>query len=453
MTNDSRSSQTDRAAAVPYAAETDQRLNLVNLLTDSASPAASAQRANDGTVVRDEVSSLRQGITDRFGVQSREREGGNIEYYFRANGTEHSVAFTPATTDGVRQAHREIEDIVNAKVRHLESDFQVKFGKPGEEVTRKRLQDANCHYSEGEMVHATTPRLPALFAVEEALRRSQPGHLVGNGSEGIKIYFLDRQPLPPQTEGRPALGMYVQSDKDKQRALYITPEGAALPPTLADSAKPNDPHDPQSRNLLWCLIHELTHNSQTNMWGSPQRIPEDLAAKVGWSVASQFNNNNNTLYRYWMLNGASPDEHYIHAQTACGAPARWYRADKNGTRLGLNGNPVSPGEEGLPPISGNELRLRLAVKPATHYFTSPVEEFAESLAAFRYGANSRRELRQSSPTLYDATRQLDEQEILKMYGKGNDGRPRYVRLPDGTLAHRTPAAEREVEQFENSTNR
>ncbi len=72
---------------------------------------------------------------------------------------------------------------------------------------------------------------------------------------------------------------------------------------------------------------------------------------------------------------------------------------------------------------------RPEVKPITRYFDNPSEMTAEALTDYRMNASSRENLRQQSPKLYEAAKNLDQLELDTMHGKGKK-----VRLADGTVS-------------------
>jgi hypothetical protein len=385
---------------------------------------------------REPPSPTRDELISRFGVQARPREDGNVEYYFRAGGVEQSVAYQPDTAAGRSQANKELEELAAGKMRLLERGYKVTFAPPGQDAGRVIVVAPNCTESAGDVMKALPPTLPALFAIEHALEHSQPSQLGEDGKKGIKIYMLDKQPFPPMTEGRPALGFFKPHDDDGQRALFVTPEGAALPPTPADGT------DHLGRSLSMVLTHELAHNGQENLWG-PARILTfiALAGEVGWKLAPT------KLETNWILEGKDGQQ-FAHVELDCKTPPAWYRTNAIHTKLVQpDGTPVKKNEEAKA-IPGAELRDRLSVKPATHYFTAPLEEFAESITTYRSNAESRARLMRESPKLYELTRRIDNEEIDRAYGTDWLGRSRFVRMPEGLLAANTLSNATTVWRFE-----
>src|SRR5262249_16968641 len=120
-----------------------ESLNLLRVAQD-------VPKLGDGNAT---IPELRQQISNRFSVQIRENKG-EYEYYYKADGAEHTVARSAATTDGLRQAQQQMEKFADTKMRALEDKYSVHFATPGEDVRREILKGANCTYDRGEMVHA-----------------------------------------------------------------------------------------------------------------------------------------------------------------------------------------------------------------------------------------------------------------------------------------------------------
>jgi hypothetical protein len=386
--------------------------------------------------------SLREEVSKRLGVQIRENAQGDYEYFYKAGGADHPIAYSPATIDGINQAQNQIQYVANVKIRELERDYKVKFAAPGEEIEHKTILSDDCKTSEGEMIHAVSPTPTQLYAVEQALKHSQPSQLGPDGNEGIKIYFLDKQPYPPLTEGKSALGLFISSDKDKHRALYVTPEGAALPPTNQDVTQP------EGRNLMWVIIHELTHNSQQNMWKSGV-VPEETELRMGWEKHDLEYNNNH--YDFWLLS-AKNGHMYDQGTDNCKMPPVWYRVNNDGEPIDTVGNVVNTIAK-AEHITGADLRKQLPITPPTYYFTNPKEMMSEALTAFRFSADSRATLLQESPAIYGVVRSYDQQELDRLYGVDEQGQSKYVRSPDGFAVPRGSAVEESIIALERNNSR
>ena len=396
--------------------------------------------AEDKTLEKARMQSLGDELSRKFGVQQKDVDG-LVEFSFRADGREHVLMRTPATLDGMREASEKLKAITTQKIEHISSRYKVSFAKPGEFATVERKQGEECATVKGENVYARQPTLPQLIAVDEALQRSEPSQLVEGKDEGVKIYFLDKRIYPPVYGGRQILGMQVPADKDGRPATFITPDGAALPPTekdIKDAA-------PGNRNLKWVLAHELTHNSQQNMWLNSM-IPKTISDALGWDLRNLEKDGKVLLQMDFALKGKN-GEYYSHNRNDCKSDSVWYLANKDADPLNAEGQKIEKISE-APHFTNDEVIARAKVKPITYYFGNPREMHSEGLTAFRYDRATRLKLMQESPEMYKTVKEYDQQEIAKFYGTDQFGRGRMVRLPSGALITRTPFAERSITRFE-----
>ncbi len=325
------------------------------------------------------------------------------------------------------------EQTVAAKMGSLERDYRIHFAKQGETVERVETDQPDCTVQRRDMVYARLPDLPELKAIEQALMRSWPSQLTADGKDGVKIYFLDRQIVPAATEGRPTRGMFIRADKDGHRALYITPDGAKATPTANEGTEPR-------WSLTWIIMHELTHNGQTNVFGYGE-ISEEIAHAMGWQQVDPYIPETAFL-RLRGKNG----ELYAHARAHCAEPPAWFTTDREGRPVDAAGQ-VSSIQDAAH-ITGKQLMDLASIRPATFYFVNPLEMLAEALTAYRAGRESRNRLRHESPTLYAVVHNYDQQELSIFYGTNADGASNTMRSPDGFVVARNPASESALALFE-----
>lgn len=389
---------------------------------------------------------IREDLQKRFGVQMRE-VNGVTQVYFRAGGKDNVLFTTDSSDAGLAEAGRKLQGAVEAKMQELTKNYKVEFGKEGEDVEPAIIVRSNCDEDRGDMIHAKQPTLPQLFGLEEGLKRSRPSQLTDTGKQGTKIYFLDAQILPPVYEGDPVMGLHREKDKDGKRAIYVTPEGGAIPPTKSDAESPDD------ETLDWMFIHEFSHNSQQNYWQYGV-TPDAVAHNLGWAVNRSLLADNDFSGKrpYWMLEGKDKGEYYAHGSDKCGEDTVWYKVDAQGHPLNAQGKRVLEIKHAQQ-FSGDEVAARARVKPITDYFAAPHEMAAEGLTAYRGGRESRARLMRESPALYEAIKGLDETEIKKFYGVDASGKSRLVRTPEGYVVMREPATERSIASFEASFKR
>lgn len=401
--------------------------------TGEASDGVTASDRARGALVNDAFapSTISSEAQQKFGLQVRTAEG-KTEFYYRAGGQDHVVLISDQGDSGVKT--QELEPILQREMRDLESKYKIKFAVPGEFVDTQVSQGSDCKTHRGEQIRAVQPKFTDVYAMREALEHSTPSQLATDGDGGIKVYFLDKNLLPKPVYGdKPALGVYIPEDKDKLPAVYVTPEGSRLPPTLKDVTEAN------GRNLAYVIEHELIHNSQRNLWAGYPRVPAGLPETFGWSPLQ---GDSNLFYGLKGNNG----EKYFNMPMGCGQNTAWV-AIKDQQMIGNNGQLVLELEQAKR-FTYDEVRGNAVVLPPTYYFSNPKEMFAEGLTNFRTNIESRLRLYRVSPVLYDVVKKHDEQEIDRFYGRSVFGYSQYVRALNGAVVPRTSPQAKEVEAFE-----
>jgi len=372
-------------------------------------------------------------LASTYGLQTRD-VNGETEFYFRAGGQDNLVLrANTADAAGLDKASSELKRITDDKVAELERTYKVDFAEPGEFATKSIVENADCKEVEGEDVFSRQPTLPVLYGMEEGLRQAQPAQLTKDGKSGVKIYLLDKQPLPDFYGGRKVQGVYRFEGKDNKPTVFITPAGQALPPTAKDTT-------PGERTVAWITNHELNHNSQANEWG--RETPPELARGMGWG---EYVRDGKSYYPF--IQGKA-GELYFNAADSCHLPSTWFSIHKSGWPLDKNGLPVKTVAEAQK-FTNEQVMDLAAVRPSTFYFKSPYEMMAESLTSFRAGADSRANLLRQSPELYRLTEEYDRKELARVYG--GSATPNMVRMPDGSLTPRNSESVRAIVEFEGAS--
>ena len=128
----------------------------------------------------------------------------------------------------------------------------------------------------------------------------------------------------------------------------------------------------------------------------------------------------------------------------------WLAIDEQGHYLDKAGHPCPDNDKTTAArLDAGQMREAALIRPATYYFSNPLEMAAEALALFREGPEQRRQLLKDSPGLYRFTKNQDQKDINEAYGLSKSGQALYLRLPSGHLAMSTKGRLDEIEKFEN----
>lgn len=423
--------------------ETEKRLAKPTLNTDSGATsrdATSIDLAKPADAASDKPFESADPLK-KYGVDVRIVDGQK-EVFYKADQADHVVLRAPLTSSS-DELSAQVNNFVDKRIGEIESRYHVDFAKEGEEVEKQITRDpSTCEPGRGDMIHAVKPTLPALYGLEDGLRRTSPSQYTADGKSGVKVYILDKGIAPNIYGNKPILGMYTD-DKEKRPALYMTPAGMELPPTTKDaSAAGKDP----TRNISWITIHETTHNSQKNNWPT-KFVPEDVSKELGWNVFN-IDQEGKTIYQFFQFKGKD-GAYYQHGSTGCTSPSTWYRAAENGGALDAQGNKVVKIADAQR-FTNEQVIDNAQVKPFTYYFMNPREMLSEGLTAYRSGSEFRAKLAQTSPQLYSSVAKYDQAEIDKFYGLTWYRGSTHIRNPDGDVVPNTWSAWWTNRQFENS---
>ena len=367
-------------------------------------------------------------LNERFGVRVRQDEDG-YEFYFRAGGKDNVVLETPESNAALRGAGLRLENLASEKIETLEKDYGVTFMNPGVTEIRVNKPGDEGFYRTGDFARSMKPNYPQIFALEEALKRSTPSQ------KGVKFSFLDRRTELPSYGDKPTLGFY-QADRGGAPCFYVTPAGAKLAPTLFDN-----PEVPR-RSLQWCIMHELTHNSQKNMWGNTI-APDSISYKMGWRDYGGKLHGGRSLS--FMGNGG---ELFGHGSDSFDQPTMWFARNFRGEPVNSRGKSVSKISDAQH-FTNEEVMEKAMVPPFTYYFKNPTEMLSEGLTAFRHGGTVRKELLDDSPRLYQVVKNYDQEEIDKYFGTDLHDRSKFVRDISGEVILTDPNVIARIREFEN----
>jgi len=363
--------------------------------------------------------------------QVRVSSDGNNEltYSISVGGKDQRLFSTADSADGLRLADAKIEQLTREQRSILTSKYKVRFSSDGESVEGQVSFDAQGKVQHGDMVYARAPSLLELANLQGALERGRPSQLLPNDNhQGLKFYFL-KSPL--RKDGEDAAATHVAHDKDGKAAIYVGPDGLGESLIIK-----GDKQVFSGRVDEHVVLHELAHNSQ---------------ARLGWLKEKQF-----LIYSQALGFDpfVSPEGETIFAlRSKSGGLYRvdpesleWRAINDKGHYIDKDGNKTD--QAGAKMLDAGQMRQEALVRPATYYFSNPLEMAAESLALFKEGKGERRKLLQDCPDLYRFTKEQDQKDINQSYGKTPDGKPLYIRLPDGRLSLSNIQAEKLIADFE-----
>lgn len=356
---------------------------------------------------------------------------GKFEYHLQANGKDTIVAETDSSELGLKRAEKLLDEAVSKQKAEIEKTYDIHIANAGDDATKKDEGEKGA----GTIVKARQPRLDELVALDLALKKSQPSQMC-SGDQKLIWYFL-AEPADSKNDG------FEYRDLKDRPAIFI--EGDPnRPPTLADAKmfdlwqKDDTFADPSGHCLEALYLHELAHHGQENVdWNGSGE--EKIARQMGWQP-------------YKDENGKPVDEGYLLKDTE-GKQFKFYKAkDEKDTdkwiQTNESGQPIDDkgkvvDADKAMSVTKEAMMDRAAVKPITLYFDNPTEMNAEAMMYMRIGQRWRAHLMRTSPRLYQAVKDQDQNEIDTMFGKGKK-----VRTPDGVLADDTPEVRQDIAQYE-----
>ncbi len=354
-----------------------------------------------------EAAPTMRALEEKFGVTSTEvvrPDGTRVRRYY-VEGENGAKTQLDTTSDDPKEVERLLTQWREAKIKEIEAKYNLQISRDGQ---TDRLQ--------GKDAALRTPRVDELLALEQAAMRSQPSARSANGKP-VRVEFTVRP---------------------------STPYDAYVPGRVSDDEQERIVFEPLSRTFQGfkdTAMHEFAHIGQHNM---RQR---DAAALVTAFEAMGYRKvKTDDGAVQWQLKGKDGN-YYTENPNGTG----WTRVDEKGRPLKADGKPASGfKDKDAVTISSIEMQERAAVRPASWYFTNPVENQAEGLWLFRGGEQDRTRLFTRSPELYKIIKEYDQKEIDAdpRYGKNSDGTAKFIRLPDGNIGENNEANRARVTQFE-----
>lgn len=257
------------------------------------------------------------------------------------------------------------------------------------------------------------PKLAELYSLEYGLIHAIPSHLVTD-HKGIRIHLFQAKHLNGQRA-------HWEKNVDRKPEIFI--EGPEKGQSIVKS-------------LERLILHELGHNSAYRVGWNPHHTERwKVTRELGWIPF----NNPLTGEQGWAIRSKIDPE----SQYKLGVNGLWVRCNKQGQPLNENGERVTK-QYLAKRLTASEVADIAMVRPATSYFPSPLEVYAEGMMIFRCDKESRAMLKANCPDLYEIVRREDQREIDICYGPGN-----YIRDLDGLLVKQSEQSTQLVAKFEN----
>lgn len=347
-----------------------------------------------------------------FGLQLTKMGSGDCKFSISINNEEAYSLICFSDQMSLKRAWSNLNNLHAQKELSLKQNFHVKIGHDGDLTTGEGYSPRS---RKTWLVEVRSPKLSELFALEYALAHSAPSHLVSksNNCAGVHVCFL---------KSRRSFVVVAEwgFDRDNQPTIFIEP---GYDKTLKG----------QHPELI--IIHELAHNSQVRM-GMDCYEPESwkLAEQLGWLPYED----RESRQKGWLICSSESPQHFYRRAAFS---SNWIRCNQSGKPLSHEGCTVhSKGEAHC--ITAQEMSEIALIRPATNYFSNPMEMFAEALMLFRADRNHRKHLLLTSPQLYQIVKEYDDLEISSAAGFG------LIRNLDGLLVTDASQVRSEISQFE-----
>lgn len=258
----------------------------------------------------------------------------------------------------------------------LSDDTQQVDSKKAE-LTRKYgvIFDKRESLPEHEQQHFREPTLAELAVLDQVLNKSP--ELRG---EEVHMVFQD-------DNTNPALADHQETAPGVTR-ITVRHTDRDINPVLGD--KTGD----RRVSLGSVLLHELGHEAD-------HVTPRDNAA-LGWKVAGKDANGN-------------PD---YALETTDGRLYKWVGGDKDPNKKGYwqkvdtDGNPLTDAADSQVP--DQEMQSLAKIKQPMHPASHPAETFANAVRMYRQDEQSRAELKQKSPEIYEYIQDYDNRQVRKL---------------------------------------
>ncbi len=364
-----------------------------------------------------------KSLESKFGV-SIDRNWYGYSISAHVHGEYQEIATAPLSSTP-EQLAKKLQLLREDKILALEKIYGVKIGRSGSAVSQSAY--GQMHQTE-HCVPVRAPKLSELEVLDYALAHSEPSQLIGANarSKGVNIYFLEQiKPFSASEWGLDGTG---------KPSIFVEPrKGVTFGHTLEEN-----------------LMHQFSHNSAYRMgWNPKESWRWPMAAKLGFKFVGDPNivdmtlNGHMTRIKHpdtsaaWLIK-SSEGPNYFYRQID---PESWIRCNSSMQPLDEAGKVVA--KDRAKTLSSEKLREFALVKPASFDFSTPPEVFADALAMFRADRDSRAELLNISPVLYNLVRVHDQAELDKTYGKGVK-----VRSVNGTISEPSQPIMLEIKELE-----
>jgi hypothetical protein len=340
-------------------------------------------------------------------VQVSRNEDGEIEYqfYYRTTENNDEIGERPqserhevlTTTDG--DYEEQLEQLQRDQIKDMEQTFNVDINTNVGQVR------------ETEDRHYTTrlPNFGEMHALEDALYRSQPDTLTGEDGERLRINFVDEK------DGEGTGGFHHRWSHEV---------------TMVNFSE----FSTESQQKV--IEHEIAHHGQSVHDDGDDHASDEYYSSLGYT---RLDNEDST----WAVR-ATDNQLFTHDRES----GNFYRRNQEGDYLDAEGNVVEDMED-AEQLNGAEMAQRATV-PHVHggYPSNPREMDAEAHAYLRHSSEYREQLYNTSPDLYFAVKERDQEQINTAYGVNEDGTPKWIREPNGTLVENRRENQQVVADYE-----
>lgn len=350
-------------------------------------------------------------------------QGDSYEYVLRANGSEQTLFKTAATEQGLKDAKKLLDRLVEERTSDIEQRYCVSVARQDEYIGKMKVMAAQ---SSGIMdVFARAPKLAELAGLESALAKSGPSR------NDLRVYFV--RDMYPRGFG---VFAYYDTDPSGRPAIFLQPGVEERPPTERDRpalAVLSGNLDPGT-SIEALVTHEIAHRHQLRMGWDKDTVVTEVAEKMGWKPYVGRKGDTRYLLISNEVDSSGSPRLYSNAGS-------WILSDANGQAIDRAGKPVEP--LNTVTLSNEEMIARAAIKPATPYFRDPIEMYAEALMLLRLGGDARKALLSGSPGLYALVKTRDQDEIDGEHGPGQ-----FIRSTSGELIPDTQANRSSITSWE-----
>lgn len=349
-------------------------------------------------------------IGEQFGVTVTTTQD-TCQFSVLINDTEKLSITSAPTQESLQQVWNQLSALSEQEERMLQEEFKVRLGHDGDTTTGEGYGPYSKRtYS----VMVRSPKLRELYALEFALNHSAPSHLIGKSGRGVHVHFLKQ---------RRAFTVIAEwgYDRDNQPAIFI---------------EPGYYNTVKGKHLELVLIHELAHNAEVRM-GMDSHDPRSwkLASRLGWLPFS----NGETGEEGWLMCSSEGSDCFYKLGAFSGL---WVRCNRSGQPLSDEGHVVERQVDARR-LTASQMMEVAQIKPATNYFSNPMEMFAEGMMLLRASRRHRQLLLSTNPALYELLKEQDQAEIDASFGG-----QRYTRTVDGLVAMDAPTIQQELSNFE-----